>query len=294
MKKILLFSILSFFIFSCEDPIDVDVADAPAQVVVDAFLNNQNVLQEINLSYTRPIFQASTGAAITDAEVTVENTRLNNVMNFVHEGNGKYTFLPSGSTNNIGEVGDIFNLEISHGPEKYTATAVLNRVPEIDSINQELRENEILGPDGLYCQFFATDLEGLGDSYWIKTYKNGVFLNRPVEMNLAFDAGFDSGTPIDNITFIPPIRELTNPVDDELLAIPYVPGDSVFVEIHSISNETFFFMETVRDQLLNSLNGIFAEPLANANGNIVNENGEAEVLGMFNVAAISTGKYIVE
>ena len=135
------------------------------------------------------------------------------------------------------------------------------------------------------------DFEGDGDTYWIKAYKNGVFLNKPNEMNIAFDAGLSVGSNSDGLIFIPPIRELTNPVPDSIGVAdevsPWAPGDICKVEIHSISNNAFSFMSLVRDQILNGNNGIFGEPLANAQGNVT-ASDDSSVLGIFNVANVST------
>jgi len=170
----------------------------------------------------------------------------------------------------------------------------MNGVPPIDSISQEFRENEVFGEDGIYCQFFARDLVGLGDTYWIRTTKNDTFLNRPSEINIAYDAAFSAGSQVDNIIFIPPIRELVNPLNDDFEPLPWNVGDKIEVEIHSINNEVFEFMEIMRDQLLNGQNGIFAEPISNSPGNISNLTGTKEVLGIFNVAAVSYAQRIIE
>ncbi len=186
----------------------------------------------------------------------------------------------------IGQIGDSYELVIEHGTLTYSAESYMNDVPLIDSIMQEFRDDEVFLDDGIYCNFFARDLEGVDDSYWIKTFKNYTFLNRSTELALAWDAGFDSGAEVDGIIFIPPIREFANEIDDGGLPQPWLPGEKIRVEIHSITNASFDYMEILRDQLLNSLNGIFAEPLANPIGNI-ETTGDLEVLGQFNVAAVS-------
>ena len=97
--------------------------------------------------------------------------------------------------------------------------------------------------------------------------------------------------------FIPPIRELVNPVRDSTEVeddiSPWTTGDICRVEIHSLSNSTFAFMELVRDQLLNGRNGIFAEPLANSPSNITASDGSI-VLGAFNVAQVTSLELLVE
>ena len=62
-------------------------------------------------------------------------------------------------------------------------------MPDIDSIVFSFKEESVC-PEGYYAQFYADDIAVPGDIYWIKAYKNGSFLNKPNEINLAFDAGF--------------------------------------------------------------------------------------------------------
>jgi len=119
MKKTLIYTILlgSLFIYSCEDPIDVDVATSESFISVDAFINNRSTEHTISISETRPIFQEETGVAIEDAQVLVRNINSGAVFEFSHRDNGEYIFSPINE--GLGEVGDEFVLEINHGAEKY-------------------------------------------------------------------------------------------------------------------------------------------------------------------------------
>ena len=116
-----------------------------------------------------------------------------------------------------------------------------------------------------------------------------MYLNKPGEINIAYDAAFSPNGGVDNLVFIQPIQELNNPIDENFAPIPYVPGDNIRVELHSISNRAFFYLEVIRDQLLNSSNGIFAEPLANARGNVSSSDGR-DVLGFFNVSSVAVAQ----
>ena len=139
---------------------------------------------------------------------------------------------------------------------------------------------------------------GTGDTYWIKSFKNGLFLNKPQELNIAYDAAFAAGGNVDGLIFIPPIRDTINPFDedenDNFLS-PFEDGDSVYVELHSITQEAFRFFQQVQIQT-NRPGGfaeLFAQPLANVPTNIVNGGPDLDVLalGFFNVAAVeSNGK----
>lgn len=287
--RTLLIIFIGLIIFSgCEDIIDIKLDDAPARLVVDAWLNNQEETQTIRLTYSQPYFESNSALPALGAVVKVSSNS-GEVFEFSDQGNGDYHWQHAPGQS-FGEIDDEFILTIGLGGKNYTAFSKMNRVPEIDEITQELREGE-LGPDGIYTQFFARDFPGLGDTYWIKTYKNGKFLNKPGEINIAYDAGFDAGAEVDGITFISPIREFTNPFEEvesgETQPSPWAAGDQIRIEIHSINLSAFLFIELARDQILNGDNTIFASPLANTSGNIVNQSDDEEVLGIFNVAAIS-------
>ncbi len=288
----LLLTLLSLvFATSCEDVIEVETDPAPALLVVDAWLNNQSQPQTVRLTTSAPYFSNAFAPNVVGASVTIESSE-GKTMTFVDRNDGNYVWTPE-KDETMGNIGTTFGLNIEWNGERYVSATTLFPVPSIDSITQEFREDEIFGPDGIYAQFFARDLPGLGNAYWIKTYKNGLFLNKPQELNIAFDAAFDPGAELDNLIFIPPIRELVNRIpdpdtDDDSDVAPWAPADSIRVEIHSISPQAFFFLDVARDQMTNGDNTIFAIPLANTTGNIVSATSEEEVLGMFNVAAVSS------
>ena len=64
---------------------------------------------------------------------------------------------------------------------------------EIDSITFRFEKGNSFFPDSYFGQLYARDFTGPGDTYWIKTWKNGTFLNKPNEINIAYDAGFSAG-----------------------------------------------------------------------------------------------------
>lgn len=286
--------VATFSMHGCEDPIDVELEEADTLVTVDGWINGNAEDQTIRLTESQQYFDNNFTQGITTASVKVVRGD-GQEFAFTGDGNGNYVWTTDG--NPIGQVGDQFKLEINVNGDLLTSETALNRVPEVDSIYQEF-VTDMGFIDGIMIEILTRDLVGVGDTYWIKTFKNGVFLNRADEINIAYDAGFDSGAQTDGFVFIPPIRFLLNPFEDEDptddIDIPsYVSGDQVRVEIHSISNDAFTFLETMRDQLLNSDNGIFAEPLANTRGNITASSGKT-VLGVFNVAAISAEERIID
>ena len=298
---ILVFIIFSFF--GCEDEVVLDLPDAPPVLVVDAFINDIPGDQHITLSFTQPYYSdglpdPATGAGvqvISDAGTTFDFTD--------SDQDGIYTWSPL-NNETIGEVGDNFELRIDYQDRSFRASSSMNRVPEVDSVVFTFLEDESPFQErGYYAEFVATDPVGPGDAYWIKAYKNDTLLIRPFELNLAVDAGFNLGGNIDGVVFIQPIQDGVNPLNDDLdQIIPYVPGDSLYVEIHSLTLEVWDIMTqiAIQTQRDGGFDEIFAEPLDNVGTNIEQVSGPVDtegvnIAGIFSVSAVKgNGKRLVE
>jgi len=296
-----LYLVVTLFLFgACTDVVDVNIDPAADQLVVDAWINNKSVPQTIRLTMSQPFFSNTfaTGVAGADVRVTKEN---GDVFVFADHGNGSYIWTPPETGAHIGEPGMQYDLHIQRDGDIYKAESQMHRVPSIDSIGIELRNGELGYADGHWASLFARERPGFGDTYWIKAYKNGVFLSKPAELNIAYDAAFDAGGGIDGVTFITPIRELINRFPDpgpdsvdDFETPPYVVGDEVHVEVHSITNEAFRFLQTARDQMNNGSNTIFAIPVANTKSNVFKESDNTPILGFFCVSAVSEATRVVE
>ncbi|MFZ5970698.1 MAG: DUF4249 domain-containing protein [Bacteroidota bacterium] len=287
---------------ACEDVIDPTLEEAEPLLVVDAWLNTQPGAQVIRLTQTQPYFDNSTPLGVRGASVLVTNTTDGRVLQFeeVTTEPGTYQWVPAAPGERVGQTGDLFNLALSVGNEQYTSVTRLGRVPQIDSIIFIYEAARGFFPENYQAEFFATDPAGAGDTYWIKAYKNDTLLLKPGEINIAFDAGFTAGGNFDGVTFITPIRRGINPFDfddDGNFLSPYLPGDSVYVEIHSISVAAFNFLNEAILQIdrPGGFSELFASPIANVSTNInnVNPNG-TKAVGFFNVAAVSgAGKRLI-
>ena len=277
---------------SCEEDIVPQLETAEPQIVIDAWINNTPTSQYIRITETVPYFDSLSYAGLKNAIVYIEDNTDNTRYDFNEISPGVYEWVPTTAQPQLGTIQNSYDLNVEIGGVIYAATSTLNRVPEVDSIVFTYK-SETLYPDGYYAEFYATDIIGPGDTYWIKAYKNGQFLNKANELNLAFDAGFSGGSNIDGTTFIGFIRELINPYDsdeagDEIP--PYMPGDSVVVEIHSINYETFTFLNELRIQTdrPGGFAELFSVPLSNVSTNIVGSDPEGlKPLGFFNMSAKS-------
>ncbi len=294
MKKIFFIVSMSiiFLLFSCEDVIKVDLGEGEPQLAIDAFVNNLDGNQTIRLTITSPYLDNTPAKPALNATVRVTD-QLGNIFNFTDNGNnGNYIWTPTGSQK-IGIVGDIFTLSVTHQGESYTAISKMNRVPLIDSLQIEDRSNDPTGIKGRFAELYARDLIGKGDCYWIKGFKNGKYNNRPTAITTAYDATFDPGGGIDGITYIRPIRRNSfDFVDNSNRSVnerlpPVDKNDVIRAEIHSISEQTYYFLKETSNQLQNG--GLFARPPSNVRTNIINTNNNSnkKAVGFFNVAAVS-------
>jgi len=282
-------------LISCEDVINPELEQANAELVIEAWLNNKPGDQVINLTRTQPYFENTLPTGVSGAVVTVLDSE-GEVMSFVEDDKNKgiYRWSPATPGETFGVIGRDYKLSVVLNGETFESVSYMGRVPELDSISFKFEVSSAFYPENSYTsEFWARDLPGSGDTYWIKTYKNDTLLNKPAEISLAFDAGFSQGGNFDGVAFIPPIRSSINPNNEDKdgnVLSPYLPGDSVYVEIHSITYATFTYLNEVVIQT-NRPGGfgeLFASPLSNVSTNIANVNPKgSKVVGFFNVAAVS-------
>lgn len=275
LKLSALFIIASWLLASCEDPIDVELNDGLAQLNIDAFLSNDTKDQQIKLTLTNSYFNNTAPQPALGAQVLItdQNGRL---YTFDDMGDGTYV-KPYNASDSFAQAGYLYTLEIRYNGEVYTATELVNPVPPIDSLVLEEREAEFGDPEGIYATFFAFDIPDREDFYWIRTYRNDSAIDRNIgNLNISQDAAFN-GNGADGFLFILPIREAITPR-------PYNVGDSIRVELWSISEETFGMFSELQNQLANA--GLFAVPPANISTNIANSNPNSKInaVGWFSMS----------
>ena len=166
----------------------------------------------------------------------------------------------------------------------------------IDSINFVRGQ---VPEDSYYAEFWSREKEGVGDAYWIKSYINGELQTGLQDIITCIDAGASSeGALIDGIPFIPPIRRAVTKFendDDGNLMSPFKKGDSLYVEIHSVTFEAFDFLNKTSIQINRpgGFSELFAVSLSNVPTNLVVTNisdGSIDpnypVVGFFNVSSV--------
>ncbi|WP_127131610.1 DUF4249 domain-containing protein [Pseudoflavitalea rhizosphaerae] len=275
MKQFILYIvfILSAGAFtSCEKVIDLDVPAGDQIPYIDAWITDKPGVQQIKFQRAVGYLDNSTPPVISDAQISVTDLTLNQTYDFTYN-NGAYTHDP-GAGNSIGVIGHEYKLTINWKGETYEAKDKLNRVPPIDSITVEFKEENGGEEEGYYARFFAVDLKGAMDYYWIRTYRNGV-LNQNVNEMWSVDGAYYEDADSDGFNFIVPISEGITSGDK-----PYLKDDEVKVVLRGISKDAYGFVRMLTDQLANG--GLFAKVLANVPTNVAKQKADSEkIVGWF-------------
>ncbi len=288
MKKINLLLFLSLVFSACESTADVNLSPAVPTLVVDAFITDQPEDQRIVLNFSQAFFDNTEYIPAAGATVQVLVNGGNSLSFTESTTPGLYLWKSTAQQPTIGQVGDTFTLLIDYEGEVYEANTTMGRTTPIEEI-LFFEETEPFSDDLIYeGRITARDAAGVGDAYWLKTFWNGEFLDQPSELNFAFDAGLSPGAEIDGQEFIIPVKAGINPTGEDE---SYVPGDTVRVEIHSISQATYdyFVQLQIQTDRPGGFAELFAQPLANLPSNIsASSNPELKALGFFSVSAVSS------
>lgn len=281
------------FLTSCEDVVDLNVATGASQLVVEGWVTNQATEHTIRLTESAAYFNNAPAKPVLNATVTVADDKGKSFTFKDFKNNGVYVWKPASTKDTLGKIGNTYTLTIKIGAEEYTAVSKLNRVPKIDSITYFFDKLPVAPEDGkpqegYKAEFFARDPAGPGDCYWIKSYRNGKYYNKAIEISTAFDAAFGPGANSDGLIFILPIRQSITPFTDFVLE-----KDTVKVELMSVGLEGYYFINQVRVESTNG--GLFATAPSNIYSNIKNKNTNGrKALGFFGASGVSTFQTIID
>ena len=263
--------ILFVFLFSCEDIINPDLPTNEPILVVDAWINNLEESQVIKLSKTQNYLDSNSPVPVVGANVFVYDENLKH-FTFTEVNDGEYIWTPDSANKNIGVEGTKFYLSVSYEDKNIFSESQLNRTSVIDSVNFVRGQ---VPEDSYYAEFWSREEEGVGDAYWIKSYINGELQTGLQDIITCIDAGASSeGAVIDGIPFIPPIRRAVTKFendDDGNLMSPFKKGDSLYVEIHSVTFEAFDFLNKTAIQINRpgGFSELFAVSLSNVPNNLI-------------------------
>jgi hypothetical protein len=289
MKKAHIHFIILLFVtpfFSgCQKVIPIKLDSGTSQLTVDAFIDDQWGTQNIRLTNTGAYFDNVPNKPVTGATVDITDNQ-GHTYNFVDNTNsGNYTWTPSASDTLV-RLFNTYTLSVINAGEQYQATSIAYPTAPVDSVPYTLKKSIVGSPlgNGIYtASFYAKDIKGMTNFYWIKSYKNGVYYSKPIDINISQDGSF-AGGGTDGLTFILPIREGIIPLTDSLFV-----NDSITVKIYAITPQTFFYLSEVIQQTTNG--GLFATPPSNVSTNIINvtAGSTSKPVGWFNIGQVSIG-----
>jgi len=265
---------------ACTKEVNVNLNPGVSQLCVSAFVNNKPGTQTIVLSNTESYFANTPCPPATGATVKVTDNKGNQYSFLDKNANGNYQWTPAPGDTLI-RVNYTYTLSISYSGQNYQAVSMANPVPPIDSMNYQLQKGRggFGKTDSYYAAFFATDIKGRSNYYWIKSYVNDSLIN-PTSLDLSVNGstGFAVG---EGLPFIYPVRESINMDGGFRL------NDTLNVELHSINPNTYFFFQEVVTQTNNG--GLFATPPANVSTNILNADpsSKSTAVGFFDTEMVS-------
>ena len=274
LNILLVISALTFA--SCNEVVDIDPGDpGSALVAVDGWLESDTISTraKVALTYTQRYTNKNKPLPVTGKNLKIVDLSTNQEYALTEDPVGSGIYL----ANNIGPaypatIDRNFRLIIEADGETYTATSTVKRVPRIDSLVPTFQEKDFfIDTAGYFIEYYSRDFAGKGDFYWFKTFKNG---SQFQTLNYINDEASD-GLP-----FIPPVRINMNEVR-------YQPEDTVTIQNYSITEDAFFFLRELEEQVNNG--GLFSRPIANVRTNVLNTNPQGKkAVGYFGCSGTYT------
>jgi hypothetical protein len=212
-------AILSLFIFSCEQIINVNLPESSPRVVIEGYVTNGKGPFTIKISQSQSYFNQSDFKGISSAVVEISDGHFKEKLK--NTGSGIYF-----TTQMFGTAGKTYNLSVTLGKNLYTASTVLPSVIPIDTL---YFEEGFLNRDSLNAFVQFKDPGGIENNYRIVAYRNNYFISN--DYNLVND------TYTDGQTFLAPVYR------------NFAPGDTVIVDLYNIDKCTWKYYRGLNDIL---------------------------------------------
>jgi len=273
-KTILPLFLAMALLMSCQETVILDIESSEPQVVIEGLITNSD-LNFIKVTKSRSFYDTGEAEKVTNATVVVSVNAEDIV--FIHNpGNNPQlegVYLPPMGFSPV--VGNTYSMSVIVNGEEYEAEETLLPVTTIDSLTVRLDEDEMLKTDveGRFYEviFYAKEPQDRVDHYLFKYYRNDSIVRDHFEDIYVSEDKF-----------------LGEEIDDLPIAGYYAIGDTVRVEMYSLTRESYVFYSDVFN-LINGDGGMFSPPPANPRNNISNDG-----LGYFQVSAIDSETIVVK
>jgi hypothetical protein len=270
MKKLLLI-LISIIIYSCEDPISLDLNTSEPKLVIEASINwikgTSGNEQEIKLSLSAPYYDLETPPA-NNATVSIFDSNDN-----------EYIFLEDGSTGVykndgfIPQLDEEYSLVINYDGEIFLATETLKSVVQIDYVEQK-NDGGFSGEE-TELKAYYTDPANI-ENYYFFEFRNNFTAIPTLEV---YKDEFTDGNQIFGFY-----------TEEDLTT-----GHEVTIRNYGVSEAFYEYMFVLLQQNSEEGGGPFETTPATVRGNCINEtNPENFPFGYFRLSEVDEIIYIVE
>ena len=243
MKKYFYILSSTFILISCKKIINVDLNNAPAQIVIEGIVNNVNNAT-VTISKSVSVSSSNTYPAVSNATVTVKDNLGNSfVLSELPSVKGTYT------SNLIGVAGRTYTLTVVADGNTYTATSTMPAAVNLDSLQPDQitfgnKNLKVIVP-------IYTDPPGLGNCYQFIEMINSRYVKNVYVWN---DNVNDGGVNTRRLIYSDPNNDSLN----------IKTGDVVSVEMRCIDKYVYRYMVGLTD--LNGNQTTPTNPASNISG----------------------------
>lgn len=262
MKNICLIILVSWFLFSCEDIIEVELKSSEPAIVIEGVIHNDDGPYQVRISRSTDFYNPGIYPGVENAFVQISDNQ-GNLEVLREDSPGIYLaeFL-------VGHTERNYALNVIIDGNDFYAESFMPQAVPIDSLEVEIFPGGNFFDDGYIIHCFFSDPPETGNNYRLIAFHNG--LN---DGNFYLvDDKFTNGNTMEMIIFSP----------------GKVPGDTVVVELHSIDKHVYDYYNTLSIIVTEQGGGNPANP-ANPITNLTNGS-----LGYFGALAISRRTVVIQ
>lgn len=252
-----------FFLQGCEQEVNLPLEEGEPQLVIEGWVTDQPGPYEFTVRRTGSYFGSTEDIMVGGATLILKDD-MGGVDTLEEQSAGRYF---TGHLN--GQREHAYSMEVEVEGEVYSASNYLPRINPFNFVVPFYSDTLVFG-EGYYILVGADEPAGIGDFYQFRIFRNDSLFNGPGDVFFSDDRLVDGQESL----FVYPY--------------PHEEGDTVVVEIRSISNLTYDFLITYFQQL-NGGGGPFGSPPEN-----LITNWDKGALGFLGTASTTRDTVIIQ
>jgi hypothetical protein len=223
IRCVFLVLMASAALWGCEQEVAVVLNDATPKVVIEGWVTDQPGPYDIKVSKTSPYLGEGEDVLVSGAFLVLKDD-MGGADTLVEVRPGWYQ-----TTHLQGQLQHTFTLEVTVEGTKYTASDYLPRINDLLGTGYEYNDTMIFGA-GYYVGMLALEPAGIGDFYQFRFIRNDTVFNDIIDLIVTDD------------------RYADGQLAPFVFPYPCRIGDTVVIEVKSISPKTYDFFVTLFQQ----------------------------------------------